>query len=103
MKSDHPKVNYGNTGILLVNLGTPDSTSFTADIGTSSLVHTYVRGGTATNAAFGQFTISNVVYDNTTGIATITTTASHGLSTSDAIKLAGIDFSTLEGTLTVPS
>ena len=26
MKSDHPKVNYGKTGILLVNLGTPDST-----------------------------------------------------------------------------
>ena len=81
---------------------TPDSTSFTADIGTSSLVHTYKRGGTATNAAFGQFTISNVVYNNVTGIATITTTASHGLSTSDAVKLSGIDFSTLEGTLTVP-
>ena len=28
MKTDHPKVNYGNTGILLVNLGTPDSTSW---------------------------------------------------------------------------
>ena len=28
MKSDHPKVNYGKTGILLVNLGTPDSTSW---------------------------------------------------------------------------
>ncbi len=82
---------------------TPDSTSFTADIGTSSLVHTYIRGGTVTNAAFGSYTISNVVYDNATGIATITTSSSHGLSTSDAIKLAGIDFSTLEGTLTVPS
>ena len=28
MKPDHPKVNYGKTGILLVNLGTPDSTSW---------------------------------------------------------------------------
>ena len=28
MTPDHPKVNYGKTGILLVNLGTPDSTSW---------------------------------------------------------------------------
>ncbi len=28
MKKDHPKVQYGKTGILLVNLGTPDSTSW---------------------------------------------------------------------------
>ena len=28
MENDHPKVKYGNTGILLVNLGTPDSTSW---------------------------------------------------------------------------
>jgi len=28
MKENHPKVNYGKTGLLLVNLGTPDSTSW---------------------------------------------------------------------------
>ena len=28
MKKDHPKVNYGKTGLLLVNLGTPDSTGW---------------------------------------------------------------------------
>ena len=28
MKTDHPKVNYGKTGVLLVNLGTPNSTSW---------------------------------------------------------------------------
>ncbi len=28
MKKDHPKVNYGKTGLLLVNLGTPDSTNW---------------------------------------------------------------------------
>ena len=28
MKKDHPKVNYGKTGVLLVNLGTPNSTSW---------------------------------------------------------------------------
>ena len=28
MNIDHPNVNYGKTGILLVNLGTPNSTSW---------------------------------------------------------------------------
>ena len=28
MDSDHPKINFGKTGILLINLGTPDSTSW---------------------------------------------------------------------------
>ncbi len=28
MDSNHPKVNYGKTGVLLVNLGTPDSTGW---------------------------------------------------------------------------
>ncbi len=28
MKENHPKINYGKTGLLLVNLGTPDSTSW---------------------------------------------------------------------------
>ena len=26
MKKDHPKISFGKTGILLINLGTPDST-----------------------------------------------------------------------------
>jgi ferrochelatase len=28
MESDHPKVKFGKTGVLLINLGTPDSTSW---------------------------------------------------------------------------
>ncbi len=28
MKNDHPKINFGKTGILIVNLGTPDSTDW---------------------------------------------------------------------------
>ena len=28
MNSDHPKINFGKTGVLLVNLGTPDSTKW---------------------------------------------------------------------------
>ena len=28
MNNDHPKINFGKTGVLLVNLGTPDSTKW---------------------------------------------------------------------------
>ena len=28
MNENHPKVNYGKTGVLLINLGTPDSTGW---------------------------------------------------------------------------
>ena len=28
MNLDHPKVEYGKTGVLIINLGTPDSTSW---------------------------------------------------------------------------
>ena len=28
MNSEHPKINFGKTGVLIVNLGTPDSTSW---------------------------------------------------------------------------
>ena len=28
MEKDHPKIKYGKTGVLIVNLGTPDSTSW---------------------------------------------------------------------------
>ena len=28
MKQDHPEINFGNTGVLLINLGTPDSTGW---------------------------------------------------------------------------
>ena len=28
MESDHPKIKFGKTGVLLINLGTPDSTNW---------------------------------------------------------------------------
>ena len=28
MNENHPKINYGKTGVLLINLGTPDSTGW---------------------------------------------------------------------------
>ena len=32
MQADHPKVEFGKTGVLLINLGTPDSTNYWWDI-----------------------------------------------------------------------
>ena len=28
MEQDHPKIKFGKTGVLIINLGTPDSTSW---------------------------------------------------------------------------
>ena len=28
MSNDHPRINFGKTGVLLINLGTPDSTGW---------------------------------------------------------------------------
>jgi hypothetical protein len=80
----------------------PDATTITVSLGTSDLAHTYIRGGLITNAAYGELVISNAVYDNTTGVCTITTTTNHGLSASDVIKLSGLVYSTTEGDKILP-
>ena len=80
----------------------PDSTSFTINPGTSVFVHDYISGGTVTNAAYGELTISNAPYNNSTGVITITTTTSHGLSTGNVVKLSGIKYGCTEGDKTYP-
>jgi hypothetical protein len=80
----------------------PDATSITVNLGTSDLTHTYVRGGKITNAAYGEIVISNAVYNNSTGVCTITTTTNHGLSASDVIKLSGLQYTTTEGDKILP-
>ena len=82
---------------------TPDSTNLTVNIGTSDLSHTYVRGGLITNAAYGELTVTNAVYNNSTGVVTITTDGNHSLSTSDVIKLSGLQFTTTEGDKILPA
>ncbi len=81
---------------------TPDGTSFTINPGTSDFVHTYVSGGKVTTAGYGEFTVSNAVYDNVSGIITVTTTASHGLSVSDVIKISGLKYSCIQGEKVYP-
>ena len=80
----------------------PQSTEITINIGTSALAHTYVRGGLITNAAYGELIISNAVYNNTTGVVTITTTTSHSLSAGDNIKLSGLQYTTIDGDRILP-
>jgi len=64
--------------------------------------------GITTITAFGDqggssINISGVDYESFSGIATITSAASHGLTTSSVVKLAGIAFSTGIGDITFPS
>ena len=84
-----------------------DAVNNTFDIylGFTDHVNTYVSGGTVT---FGgnSYAISDFVYDNaTTGVATITTTASaiSGLSEDDVVKLADILISCSAGQKIYPS
>ncbi len=64
--------------------------------------------GITTITAFGDqvgssINISELDYDSFSGIATIHAAASHGLTTSSVIKLAGVKFNTNVGDITFPS
>ena len=80
---------------------TVDSTSLTATqfriyVGKTSLVHTYVSGGTVTKANGTVLTISNFVYDEATGYA-IVTTGTHGLSAANIVNIKDITVSCNSG------
>ncbi|MBR20674.1 MAG: hypothetical protein CMA64_11130 [Euryarchaeota archaeon] len=78
------------------------STTFEVSMGTSTLVHTYISGGVVT---FGtnQYAISNFAYDNTTGLAIVTTTSAHGLAQGNVVNLEEIKVSCVNGTKVYPS
>ena len=50
----------------------------TVNVGTAPQAHTYVSGGTVDPDDSTVATIANAVYDNTTGVLTVTTSAAHG-------------------------
>jgi hypothetical protein len=78
--------------------------TFEVNVGVSTVVHTYVSGGTVT---FGgvSYNISNFAYDNVTGLGVITTTAPHGLGIGDVVVLENIIFECTgyEGTKVYPT
>jgi hypothetical protein len=70
------------------------STDFRIYVGKHTLAHTYVSGGTVTKANGSTLTVSNFVYNNSTGYA-IVTTATHGLAAGDIVNITSITVSCL--------
>ena len=66
------------------------SNSFEIYVGTSDIVHTYVEGGLVTKSNGSRLTITNFVYNESTGIATVTTTNGHGLTVGDEVDITDI-------------
>ncbi len=69
------------------------ATTITMNVGVSSntSAHTFVSASNqAVSWYTNEYTVSNFVYNQNTGFATVTTSAAHGRSASDEIKLAGV-------------
>jgi hypothetical protein len=94
----YPSGNLGyNFEILSVGIG---STSFTVNVGTSTLPHTYVSGGTA--FYLDEYFLSNgpvtdAEYDNVTGITTITLSVDHNFRVGYAAQITGLGFTCPSG------
>jgi len=63
------------------------ATTFQVYVGKSSIVHTYVSGGTVTKADGTVLNVQDFDYDNLTGQAEVTTTANHGLVAGDIVDI----------------
>ena len=94
-------ISIGNTGsgyrsgVQTVSVGVAtNSGAKLIKIGTAAVSDGHVTGVAVTNphVFYKQKTINNVVYDNTTGITTVTTREKHGLVRGDTAKLSGIAF-----------
>ncbi len=88
-------------------ISVPASNQVLTEVGISSINHTYASGGKfytgiTTNIFPETFNdpnnaVVNAVYDNTTGIATITTENPHGLILNEAVLLEDLEFSCNSG------
>ena len=94
-------IDTGNSG-LDYEVTVTNTTTFTITLGTSSLAHTYSTGGKVHKTDYSTVNISDAPYNNGTGVITITTSAVHGLSTGDKVKLSGIVYTCSSGTKTYP-
>ena len=84
-------------------LTTPATNQFTVNIGTAPQAHTYVSGGTVDSDDSTVATITNAVYDNSTGILTVTTSAAHGRYIGNFIFLKDLTFSCSNGNKVYPN
>jgi hypothetical protein len=78
--------------------------TFQVAVGTSTVVHTYVSGGTVSISG-NTYNISGFNYNNVTGKGIITTTTAHGRSAGDVVVLDAITFECTgyEGTKLYPT
>ena len=65
-------------------------------VGTSDTAHTYVNGGTVTKADGTELNISNFVYNESTGVATVTTSSNHGLLGGEVVDVEEVVLSYIE-------
>ena len=84
-------------------LTTPATNQFTVNIGTAPQAHTYVSGGTVDSDDSTVATITNAVYDNSTGILTVTTSAAHGRYIGNFVFLKDLTFSCSNGNKVYPN
>ena len=77
------------------------STQFQINVGSNPYTHDYISGGTVTFRG-STFNISNFIYDESTGISTVTTSA-YGLGATDIVVLDDILFQCEFGQKTYPS
>ena len=84
-------------------LTTPAANTFTVNIGTAPQAHTYVSGGTVDSDDSTVATITNAVYDNSTGILTVTTSAAHGRYIGNFVFIKDLVFSCSNGNKTYPN
>ena len=97
----YPHVPQTNTDTFIVDSYGLGGTQFRTYIGPSTYAHTYVSGGKVMKADYTFLTITNAVYDNTTGWLTVTT-AANGLSAGNIVRLEGIVFNCSQGQLSYP-
>ena len=77
----------------VVSATTLTNDDFVIYVGKHTLAHTYVSGGIVTLADATTKTVSNFVYDEATGFATVTTSTDHGLAAGDIVNITDITVS----------
>ena len=78
-----PDIQPGQSGFVYDVVGA-SSTTFNVYSGISSIPHTFVQAGIRT--------VTNYIYDNLTGLSTVTVSEPHFMKVGDQVKLAGISF-----------
>ena len=81
-----------HTDFIIENSGLTND-DFVVYVGKHSLAHTYVSGGTVTKSNGTELTVTNFVYNNATGFATITTSVDHNLEAGDIVDIENITVS----------